>query len=142
MTVKELTKQEVKNAIRYALPAAILALPLLLLAVIVAEQLRWGPFAPPPPKLEKEPPAASKADGSFDLDEYRPRRVVHRYLPPIENIPLKRAEEVTDEATDDELVLGVEIAGEARAYPINQLHWPMREVFNDTLGGRAIAATW
>lgn len=42
----------------------------------------------------------------------------------------------------DELVLAVEINGEARAYPLNMMTGPEREVFNDTLGGRAIAATW
>ena len=43
---------------------------------------------------------------------------------------------------DDELVLGVMVGGEARAYPINQLTRPTREIINDKLGGKAIAATW
>ena len=38
--------------------------------------------------------------------------------------------------------LGVEVGGEARAYPINMLSGPNREILNDTLGGRPIAATW
>lgn len=41
-----------------------------------------------------------------------------------------------------ELVLGVTVNGESRAYPINQLTGPRREIINDTLGGTAIAATW
>ena len=43
---------------------------------------------------------------------------------------------------DEELVLGVVVKGEARAYPINMLTSPRREIINDKLGGQAIAATW
>jgi hypothetical protein len=39
-------------------------------------------------------------------------------------------------------VLGVVVGKEARAYPINMLTNPTREIINDKLGGRAIAATW
>jgi len=46
------------------------------------------------------------------------------------------------EVDDGELVIGVEVNGQARAYPINQLTGPNREIINDTLGGQAIAATW
>lgn len=42
----------------------------------------------------------------------------------------------------DELVLAVEVNGEARAYPINILTGPDREIINDEVGGRPIAATW
>ena len=40
----------------------------------------------------------------------------------------------------DELVLGVEINGEARAYSIPYLS--RHEIVNDTVGGRKIAVTW
>ena len=43
---------------------------------------------------------------------------------------------------DDELVVGVVIDGEARAYPINMLTMPQREIINDELAGREIAVTW
>jgi len=43
---------------------------------------------------------------------------------------------------DDDLVLGVVVRGEARAYPINLMWEPQNEVLNDTLGGEPIAATW
>jgi hypothetical protein len=43
---------------------------------------------------------------------------------------------------DDEMVLGVVIGGEARAYPVNLMWEPENEVLNDTLGGAAITATW
>ena len=41
-----------------------------------------------------------------------------------------------------EPVLGVVVGDQARAYPINMLTGPHREIINDTLGGSAIAATW
>lgn len=49
-------------------------------------------------------------------------------------------DEAGQEYDDDELVLGVEINGEARAYSIP--HLSSREIVNDTVGGRPIAATW
>jgi len=52
------------------------------------------------------------------------------------------ADEVTDQVSGSELVLGAVVNGEARAWPINMLTGPSREVINDTLGGRPIAATW
>lgn len=41
---------------------------------------------------------------------------------------------------DDELVLGIEIDGEAKAYPISVLNF--REMVNDELAGVPILATW
>lgn len=41
---------------------------------------------------------------------------------------------------DDELVLGIEIDGEAKAYPITVLSF--REMVNDELAGVPILATW
>jgi hypothetical protein len=43
---------------------------------------------------------------------------------------------------DDDVVLGVVIEGEARAYPVNYMNGPLNEVVNDTVGGAHIAATW
>jgi hypothetical protein len=37
-------------------------------------------------------------------------------------------------------VVGVEIAGDARAYPIRILNW--HELVNDTVGGQALLVTW
>ncbi|MDW7650217.1 MAG: DUF3179 domain-containing protein [Bacillota bacterium] len=41
---------------------------------------------------------------------------------------------------DNERVVGVEINGEARAYPLNILS--VHEIINDTVGGEPIAVTW
>jgi Protein of unknown function (DUF3179) len=43
---------------------------------------------------------------------------------------------------DDDLVIGVVVGGETRAYPVNLMWEPVNEVLNDTLGGQPITATW
>ncbi len=63
-------------------------------------------------------------------------------LPALTKFPRKPVREADSELNPSELVLGVEVGGEARAYPINMLTGPDREILNDTLGGRPIAATW
>ena len=71
----------------------------------------------------------------------RPRRVVPP-RPPITGAPVLAAKDVTGQVRDNELVLGVVAGGEARAYPINMLTGPSREIINDTLGKLPVAATW
>jgi len=71
---------------------------------------------------------------------YAPRVVIPRAFPAITDPKLVPAEQ--SDLANNELVIGVEIDGEARAYPINQLTGPRREIINDTLAGTAIAATW
>jgi len=61
---------------------------------------------------------------------------------PIADAPFLKASEVTDQVTDNELVLGVVIEGQTRAYPINMLTGPSREIINDTIGDTHLAATW
>lgn len=77
-----------------------------------------------------------------DRRVFLPRTIINRHLPPIVDAPVIPAADVDDEVGDNELVLGVVVGGEARAYPINMLTGPRREIVNDMLGGRAIAATW
>lgn len=73
--------------------------------------------------------------------EFRPKQVV-RPFPPLQNAPFLEASKVEDQVRDEELVLGIVIRGKARAYPINMLNGPTREIINDVLGGHSIAATW
>ena len=54
-------------------------------------------------------------------------------------VPADEAEKFVEA---DELVLGVVIGGLPRAYPVNMLTNPTREIINDRLGGVALAATW
>ena len=74
------------------------------------------------------------------VDAYQPRQVLAKPIRAIIDPPRISAEE--SHLRDNELVLGVVLHGKARAYPINQLTGPSREIVNDRLGGVAIAATW
>lgn len=74
--------------------------------------------------------------------EFRPRTLIPRPFPAITKFPVVSAAKAAGRIQDAELVLGVTIGKESRAYPINMLTGPRREILNDTLGGKAIAATW
>ena len=91
-----------------------------------------------------QPDSIRKETESANIDkdtDFNPIKVVPPF-PPITKVSVIKASEVADQVTDKELVLGTLINGEARAYPINMLTGPSREIINDTLGNRAIAATW
>ena len=85
--------------------------------------------------------AANVARCATPKRDFRPRRVVKPF-PPLVNPKTLPAARVRDEVRDDELVLGVVVGNQARAYPINMLTRPTREIINDRVGNRAIAATW
>jgi hypothetical protein len=61
-------------------------------------------------------------------------------IPAIDHPTFLSAEEADLEYGPDELVLGVELNGDARAYSIPLLS--SHEIVNDTVGGRKIAVTW
>jgi hypothetical protein len=85
--------------------------------------------------------AANALAADETTQSFNPRKVV----PPMSAIvdaPTLAADDVDDQVSDNELVLGVALGDRARAYPINMLTGPRREIINDTLGGSAIAATW
>ena len=75
-----------------------------------------------------------------DSLEFRPRRVIPQRFPAITDAEF--TEGSAAKITNNELVLGVYTGGKARAYPINMLTRPTREIINDKVGGQAIAATW
>ena len=79
---------------------------------------------------------------SGDSDsEFRPRHVLPRQ-PAIVHPPMLSASQVTNQVTESDVVLGVVVNGKARAYPINMLNGPRREIINDTLGDQPIVAMW
>ncbi len=83
-----------------------------------------------------------KAEGQRDEDDrFRPVRLL-RPQPTITEFATISAAEADERMNAAELVIGVTVGKESRAYPINMLTGPSREILNDTLGGRPIAATW
>jgi len=62
---------------------------------------------------------------------------------PFTQFRVKSVREANATLKPSDLVLGVTIDQESRAYPIDMLNEnPDRKIINDTLGGQAIAATW
>ncbi len=73
---------------------------------------------------------------------FQPRQVFRGPMPPVRPARVVPARNVGRRVADDELVLGIALDGQARAYPINMLTGPNREIINDQLGTHAIAVTW
>jgi hypothetical protein len=66
-------------------------------------------------------------------------------FPPTTEFPVKAVHEARDAFKPSEVVLGVVVGKESRAYPVNMMMGGdanRYHVLNDKLGGRAIAATW
>jgi hypothetical protein len=80
--------------------------------------------------------SAAVPDADFHPDRYLDPQ------PPITQFTVKPVREADALLNPSELVLAVTLDGHARAYPLNMITGPQRAVLNDTLGGRAIAATW
>ena len=76
----------------------------------------------------------SPSDGA--LVTVRPRDTIPAILKPA----FARVEDASEWMESDESILGVEIGGDARAYPINVLS--RHEVVNDVVGGTPVAVTW
>ncbi len=76
------------------------------------------------------------------LPGFEPRRVLTSSVGPITDFETSSVEAALADIRPNELVLAVNVGAEHRAYPINMLTGPSREIINDTLAGRAIAATW
>lgn len=83
----------------------------------------------------------SVATAQPKAEEFRPRKLLDP-LPPITAFPVKKVKDVGDALNPSELVIGVTVGKESRAYPVNMLTGPRREILNDTLGAKSIAATW
>ena len=75
-------------------------------------------------------------------DDFHPQVVLSHAMRAITDFPIVPVDEAERKLDPAELVLGVTVGGESRAYPINALTGPHREIINDQLGGQAIAATW
>lgn len=72
---------------------------------------------------------------------FRPRRFLPP-KPPIVSFVIATADESRRLLAEEELVVGVVISGQARAYPLNMLSGPDREIINDTLAEVPLAVTW
>ncbi len=81
-------------------------------------------------------PAEPTAEPDYEIVTLLPPDAI----PAISDPSFVSAEEADDQYEHDELVLGVEIDGDARAYSIPLLS--RHEIVNDVVGGKPIAVTW
>jgi hypothetical protein len=83
-----------------------------------------------------ETPEERPQERDFEIVTLLPRDAI----PAIDNPEFLSVVEADDEYALDELVIGVEFDGDARAYSIP--HLSRHEIVNDIVGGRKIAVTW
>ena len=76
---------------------------------------------------------------SIALNEIFSGGIGRDVIPPIDKPIFKPADEVTNVA-DTEPVIGLEIGGEARAYPLQMMTW--HEIVNDMFGETPVAVTY
>ena len=82
-------------------------------------------------------PPGSSHEVVIDVTQYR------QLLPRDAIAPVCDAKFISAESAalrPDELVIGVEINGESKAYPVGPLNY--REMVNDTVGGVPVLVTW
>ena len=84
---------------------------------------------------------AQPADQADDVQAFKPKKLMSPRKAIVDS-PFIVADEVKDQVSDSELVLGVIVEGQPRAYPINMLTGPAREIINDRIGKTDFAATW
>jgi hypothetical protein len=91
------------------------------------------------PESSAQLPTQGLDAGATETPEYRWSQLLARdSILPIYHPQFVAADEAG--YSDDELVMGVAIGGEAKAYPISLLNG--REMVNDQLGGTPILVTW
>jgi hypothetical protein len=70
------------------------------------------------------------------------RQKLRNALPPVTTVPILSARAPEAAILDEDFVVGVAVAGLARAYAINMMGKPEAELLNDTIAGRPIAVTF
>jgi hypothetical protein len=88
------------------------------------------------------PPPSVTVTQVADGDSFKPKVVIRKRFEPITEFDVLAVADAVGKINDNELVIGVTAGGGSRAYPINMLTGPSREILNDTLGDVPLAATW
>ncbi|MCP4758629.1 MAG: DUF3179 domain-containing protein [Planctomycetes bacterium] len=126
-------------------------------AVLFLAILTWA-LAPAVLRMVARPPGDGETLASYEFDLSNLRlpetaslqaAMLYRDMVPVLDAPtsILTTEEVVDRVStrekylvEDDTVIGIEIGGEARAYPISTLH--VHELIHDELGGVPIVVTW
>ena len=73
--------------------------------------------------------------------DFRPQKLMAPKAP-LKKLSIRSKKEGDKLLRPDELVVGVAIDDESRAYPLNMIKGPDREILNDTLANKKILVTW
>jgi hypothetical protein len=88
------------------------------------------------PQIAEEGETINKDYSDLEIITLLPKDAI----PAIDDPQFLSPEEADEEYAPDELILGVEYNGDARAYSVNFLS--RHEIVNDTVGGVKISVTW
>ena len=125
------------GSVRKVAPLFVIAALMIVLVVVV---LRRAGFITETVVLRVGPAAAAVAHGgegrTLELITLLPKDAIAAIFDP----EFVTAEEANSQLRDTDLVIGVTVNGEHRAYGVAFLS--SHEIVNDTLGGRPIAVTW
>ena len=94
--------------------------------------------APDAPVTQPAPTNTPSVAASRDLDIVTLLR--KDAIPAILEPEFLTVAEADEQMQDDELVIGVSIEGDSRAYSVNMLS--RHEIANDVVGGKSVAVTW
>lgn len=108
---------------------------MLLFVILIFAGCAVGETAVPPPTI---PPAATNVRIDDPTDHNFRRWARNDAIPPIYEPTFMSADEVS--LQDDELVMGVTLGGEAKAYPVTVMQF--RELVNDELAEVPILVSW
>lgn len=121
------------------LPAPVLFLVFLTGLLAACAQVTDSPPDAVPEETPSDPAAMSSAGERYS--DYEILTVLPRdAIPAIDDPKFISVAEANESYDEDELILGVEFNGDARAYSVPLLS--SHEIVNDTVGGVKIAVTW
>ncbi len=111
---------------------------LIILIAVSAGVLFWimGQNSPPSPR----PSGVSEGQSNIDTSQILSGGPGKDGIPSIDNPKFWTREEANKFLKDDDIVLGLEFEGEARAYPLKILNW--HEIVNDVINNKPILITY
>ena len=121
-----------KSNLYFALGIVLALLALVVIALVVAGCSGDTPVSTSGPT--NTPSLAASRD--LEIITLLPKDAIPAILEP-EFLTVAEADE---QMQDDELVIGVSIEGDSRAYSVNMLS--RHEIANDVVGGKSVAVTW
>ena len=127
-----------KSAFYFALGMALALLALVAIALVVAGCAGDDPVTAPSPTAQPTPTSAPLMNMGRDLEIVT---LLHKdAIPAILEPEFLTMAKANEQMTDDELVIGLFIEGDSRAYSVNMLS--RHEIVNDVVGGKPAAVTW